>query len=87
MTDTAATPATSSTTTATPATVTTATTITRGIKTSEGVLSFLAVFATGLFGAGVIPTTGPIALVATVAAIALTAAGYSVSRAMVKAAA
>ena len=57
-----------------------------GLKTSEGQLAFAATFLTGLFGAGVIPTTGPVQLVAVIAGIALTSLGYSVSRAMVKAA-
>jgi hypothetical protein len=87
MTDTATTPATTTVATATPLGATTATTITRGIKTSEGVLAYLATVMTGLFGAGIIPTAGTAALIATVAAIALTSAGYGVSRALVKGAA
>lgn len=84
MTDTA--PATSTIATSTPSAITTSTTIKPGIKTSEGILSYLAVLLSGLFGSGLIPTAGAVALVATVAAIALTSAGYSVSRAIVKAA-
>ena len=84
MTDTA--PATSTIATSTPSAITTSTTIKPGIKTSEGILSYLAVLLSGLFGSGLIPTAGAVALVATIAAIALTAAGYSVSRAIVKAA-
>lgn len=55
-----------------------------GLFTTEHVMAYVAILLTSLYGAGVIPSTGTIGLCFTIAAIALTSAGYSVTRGMVK---
>ncbi len=55
-----------------------------GVKTSEFALNLLAITLSALFVTDVIPTSGPIAKLAAVAAIVLTSLGYTVSRTLVK---
>ena len=76
-----------STTTATPSTVTTTAGVKPGHKTTELAFGLLAAVLSTLFASGIIPTQGPIATVAAIAAITLTALGYTVSRTLVKTAA
>ena len=58
-----------------------------GLWTTEHIMAYVAILLTSLYGAGVIPTTGTIGLCFTIGAIALTSAGYSVTRGLVKSAA
>jgi hypothetical protein len=55
-----------------------------GYKTSEFWLKLGALVLTALFASGVIPTSGPVAQVAAIAATMLGALGYTVTRSMVK---
>jgi hypothetical protein len=55
-----------------------------GVRTSEFALNLLAIFLSALFLSDAIPTSGPIAKVAAVAALVLTSLGYTVSRTVVK---
>ncbi|HEX6022571.1 MAG TPA: hypothetical protein VFZ00_11290 [Solirubrobacter sp.] len=57
-----------------------------GYKTSEFWLKVAAFALTALFAGGVIPTSGPVAQVAAIAATMLGALGYTVGRSLVKAA-
>lgn len=63
-----------------------ATVVTPGWKTSEFRLKVAAFILTALFASGIIPTTGPVAQVAAIAATMLGALGYTVARSFVKAA-
>lgn len=58
-----------------------------GWATTEHALSLIAIILTALFGAGVIPTSGPIGQIAVTAGIVLTALGYTVVRGNLKSAA
>ena len=69
-----------------PAPIPTATVVTPGWRTSEFWLKVAAFALTALFASGVIPTSGPIAQVAAIAATMLGALGYTVARSFVKAA-
>jgi hypothetical protein len=55
-----------------------------GWTTSEFWLNLLAILLTYLFSTGTIPTSGPVAQVAAIAATLLTALGYTVARTSVK---
>lgn len=55
-----------------------------GHKTTEFAFGLLAALLTALYASGVIPTAGTWATIAAIAAITLTALGYTVSRTMVK---
>lgn len=59
--------------------------VTPGWHTSEFWLKVAAFVLTALFASGVIPTSGPIAQVAAIAATMLGALGYTVARTMLKA--
>lgn len=69
-----------------PAPPPTATVVTPGFRTSEFWLKVAAIALTALFASGVIPTSGPVATVAAIAATMLGALGYTVARSFVKAA-
>jgi hypothetical protein len=73
----------------TPTTATTTTTSSPkpGWQTSEFYMKLGAILLTALFASGVIPTSGPAATIAAIAATMLGAIGYTVSRSIVKAAA
>lgn len=58
-----------------------------GYKTTEFWLKLAAILLTALFASGAIPTAGPAATVAAIAATMLGALGYTVARSMVKSAA
>ncbi len=55
-----------------------------GYKTTEFWLSLIATALSFLLAADILPTTGPIANAIGMLAMALTAMGYTVSRAVVK---
>lgn len=57
-----------------------------GYRTTEFWLGLAATLLTALYAGGAIPTTGKVATVAAIAATALVALGYTVTRANVKAA-
>lgn len=78
---------TASTTTAvsTPSTVAVTTAIEPGWRSTELWLKVAAMLLTALYASGVIPTGGPAATVAAIAATMLGALGYTVARSYVKA--
>ena len=67
-------------------TVPATTTPTKGIKTSEFWLALAAMLLTALFASGLVPSGGPWDKALAFIAAALTSAGYSVGRSMVKSA-
>ncbi len=70
-------------TTTNPSSVTT-TTVKPGYRTTEFWLKILALILTALFASGVIPTSGPVAQTAAIAAAMLGAIGYTVCRTIAK---
>jgi hypothetical protein len=56
-----------------------------GYKTTEFWLKLVALLLTALYASGIIPTGGPAAQVAAIAATILGAVGYTVGRSLVKA--
>ena len=87
MTEAATTPDKTTTVTASPAGAVATVTTKSSMWSTEHVLAYVATLLSLLVGSGVIPTSGVVAQVVTIASAVLVSLGYTVGRSMVKAAA